>query len=265
MKKKLILLLALAACLFVACTANKPEEEISTELDNAVGEAILKDSEGSYLDGECQAEGHIIMGAEKVFDNEIEVYVLTTYGNYGFENGEFNKVSGTGCIPEVMNFSTENGYEIINIKYPEDGSNYIKSIKDMFPSKYEQRAINPSKEDLENLAMQETWYADEYLTSIGRPGVQIVDYSQRTLLEDEGVSVEVGNELLDKQKDLLTNYPWWIGTREQIEDGTRYIYEMTYDKEENRIKYSKTNLETNTEAEWFLFDSTNAELIDQSK
>ncbi|MCQ2749345.1 MAG: hypothetical protein MJ246_05120 [Clostridia bacterium] len=250
MKKRItILLLALAACIFVACSANKPEEEISPELDKAVGKAILKDSEGGYRDGECQAEGHIIMGAEKVFDNEIEVYVLTSYGEYGFENGEFNKISGTGCIPEVMNFSTENGYEVINITYPKDGSEYVKSIKEMFPSQYEKRAMNPSKEDLDSLSMQEIWYADEYLTSIGRPGVQIVNYSERTLLEDEGVSTEVGNELLDKQKDLLVNYPWWIGTREQIEDGTRYIYEMTYDKEENKIKYSKTNVETNTEVE----------------
>ena len=61
--KSLILLLALVACIFVACTA-KEEDIITDDLDKAVGEAILKECEHGYSQGECQGEGHLILGIE---------------------------------------------------------------------------------------------------------------------------------------------------------------------------------------------------------
>lgn len=270
--KFLILLAALAACVFVACTAKNDEITVDDKLDKAVGEAILKESENGYYDGECSGEGHIILGVEKVFDNEIRVYVLTMYGEYGFENGNFVKVSGTGLIPEVINFSTENGYEAINFEYPKDGSEYAKSIKEMFPTKWESRALKSSEEDYNELKNQEEQYAKDYLKSIGREAT-IGQEEELKLLTDNGVSVEVSNKLLELEKYLLAGYPFWIGTRETLEVDEyskipveeRFIYETKLNEEENRIEYTKTKVGTDTVYAFVYIDAETGDIIEQSK
>ena len=50
--------------------------------------------------------------------------------------------------------------------------------------------------------------------------------------------------LVDKEdKEELWDYPDWIGTREQIENGKRYIYETQYDKYSNIVTFIKYNEE----------------------
>lgn len=238
--------------------ADGPTSIIISEksLDNMVSNALLSNNQGKYLDGECTAEGHIILGSE-VKDNETLVYVLTMYGEYGFQDDNFVKVSGSGTIPAVIVFSEDGNLSKIN--WPEDGSKYAESIKDMFPKAYHNRVLSIKDKDTEELEKQERIYAQDYLSKIGREA-KIGDYGdfEHPLLTHMGVSVQVSNILISKN---YSNYPHWIGNQEKIEDGIRYVYEMNYDKNNDQIFLEKYNYETKEIIEKIRINSLNGDEI----
>lgn len=206
-------------------------------LDETVSLAFLENNKESYQEGECAGEGHILLGQEEKSDIT-KVYALTMYGEYGFENGNFVKVSGSGTIPAVFTFTnSDGGLVCTKIEYPEDGSEYTRSIKKMFPSEYQDRALSPTDNDMQGLQAQERAYAASYLKKIGRDAV-IGDYGdfKHTLLTDVGVSVAVSNRINGK---AFADYPMWIGSREALENGVRYVYEMSYNKEAHEIDFTK--------------------------
>ena len=241
------------------------EEAAVTDLDEAVGKAVLSHNADSYgaLALECVAEGHILLGKE-VKNAETTVYALTMYGEYGFENGGFIKGSGTGTIPAVIVFShdEENGYVLEDFRYPMDGGYYISSIHELFPEKYWERCINRNEADDEELTRQELVYAAGYLKQIGRDaGIGEYPNGDYPLLTDEGVSVEVSNHMWELEK--LYGYPYWIGNLEKLEDGVRYLYEMDLDKDAGEIIYTKSVYDTGEVAERFRFDMKTGEEIKQ--
>jgi len=228
-------------------------------LDERVSMALLTKNDGKYAVGECKAEGHIILGSEKK-DDGTYVYALTMYGEYGFQDDNFVKVSGSGVIPAVITFSeNEQGEEINTIKYPLDGSAWIDSVKELFPAKYHSRVLSVTEADNEELKNQEITYAQKYLTKIDRDATigQFGDF-EHPLLTSMGVSVQVSNKLVAKG---YANYPHWIGTQERIEDGVRYVYEMNYTKDSNPIILEKYNYETKEVVEKFRINSLNGEEI----
>lgn len=231
---RIIPLFLLIIILLYGCTKTS-SVNITTEIDNAVSNAILEDNKGSHYEGECQAEGHIIFKAEKT-DNEIILYSYIRYSEYGFENGNFVDVSGTMC-PAVI--TLDKNYNLIEIKYPEDGSHYTKSIKKMFPRSCVNDVLNISDKNLNSILEQEKEFANEYLKSIGREAtIGTMSDFKYPLLTDMGVSVEVDNSL---SENIIKNgpYPYWIGNKELIENGIRYVYQMDYNKNENKIIYTK--------------------------
>lgn len=230
---RFIPLLFVIIILLCGCTKTS-SVDITTDIDNAVSNAILEDNKNSYYEGECQAEGHVIFEAEKT-DNEIIVYSYIGYSEYGFENGNFVDVSGAMC-PAVI--TLDNNYNLIEIKYPEDGSYYTKSIKNMFPKSCVNDVLNISEKNLYSITEQQKEYADKYLKSIDRDAaIGTMSDFEYPLLTDMGVSVEVDNSL---SENVLKNepYPYWIGNKELIENGIRYVYQMDYNKNENKIVYT---------------------------
>jgi len=222
-------------------------------LDEAVKAAFLNDSQKQYLGGECPGEGHIILGHDEK-SGITTVYALTMYGEYGFEDGNFVKVSGSGIIPAVFTFSdSEDGLICTKIEYPDDGSEYENSIKRLFPPEYQDKALYPSDLETQELTAQERSYAASYLKKIGRDAV-IGNYGdfQHTLLTDAGVSVEVSNTTCDP---LYSNYPMWIGNREVLENGVRYVYETSYHKEAHEIEFTKYEYDTKKIVEKMRLDS----------
>ena len=242
------------------------KESISMEnmtLDEMVSYALLTKNDGRYAVGECKAEGHIILGSEEK-DNETYVYALTMYGEYGFEDDNFVKVSGSGVIPAVIIFSeNEQGEKTNEIKWPLDGSAYVKSIKELFPEEYHNRVLSIAKADNEELKNQETLYAQKYLTKIGREAT-IGEYGdfEHPLLTSMGVAVQVSNKLAEKG---YANYPHWVGKLEKIEDGIRYVYEMNYTKDSNPIILEKYNYDTKEIVEKFRINSLNGAEISLKK
>ena len=255
LKKIIAALLILVLALPIAgCGKYAPSSE---DLSLLVGDAILSGNASSYYEGECCAEGHKILGSN-LSGNRLKVYALTTFGNYGFQNDMFIKISGSGVIPAVLTFEkNDTDYSLLGIEYPRDGSEYVKSIKRMFPLKYRAAALNCDRAYNE-LVFQERKYAEEYLLSIGRDA-EIGEYRDLNvvLLTDLGVSVDVSNRLsCDKN---LGDYPFWIGTSEYLENGIRYVRSLSYDEDAGQIIYATVEKETGEVTECFVFDASTGE------
>lgn len=259
--KKLLSIILFVCCFLIitGCSqnvSNAPVENVivNYKLDEAVGSAILQENQDSYSSGECNVEGHIILGYVED-SGTTTVYALTMYGYYGFQNGYFTKVSGSGVIPTVFTFKdSENGYICTKVEEPEDGEGYSDSLKKLFPSVYHPRIFAEWKSDSLDLKSQEQAYAASYLKKIGRDA-KIGDYGDfgyYTLLTDVGVSVEVDNSTNTLQ---FCDYPWWIGNREVLENGIRYVYEMSYNDKEHEIVFKKYEYDTNKVIELIRLDS----------
>lgn len=183
------------------------------DLEEAVSAAIKAD-EKCHHGEECITEGHIILDI-KENEGKVKVYTIASSGCFGFENGIFTKVSGSGAIPTVITFfKNENGeYELIEYATPFDGSEYVKSIKKMFPLRLCYKALNANKSYLE-LAKQEEAQAEEYLKSIGRKAKVSVEHVEKKLSD---INVEASNKLfadLTRYDKFLNSCPYWLGTRE---------------------------------------------------
>ena len=146
------------------------------------------------------------------------------YGEYGFLNNKFIKISGSGIIPAVITFTVDkdNVYTLQSYEVPLDGSEYASSVKEMFPKDLYNRIIPSSDSDKTVLLAQERKYAKNYLESIGRTA-SIGEYSDLKM-EIPDIPDETYNMIFDRYWE----YPYWIGTQEKIEDGVRYVYETQW-------------------------------------
>ena len=194
---------------------------------NAISNAILSHNSGGYLSGECIGEGHVILGSEQCAEGNI-LYLITSYGEYGFENGRFVKVSGSGAIPVRLTLAPDN--TVIEYKEPMDGSYWLPSLKEMFPKGYVDIVLNQSEQYYNDCIAQEEQYARAYLKSIGRNAPVGETSDERDKLYPlPDMNVEASNTLLD----LFWDYPYWLGTQEKIEDGRRFVYEKSWEDKGN--------------------------------
>ena len=197
---------------------------------NAVSEAILLYNSSDYLHGECNAEGHVILGTEQSSDGNNIFYLLTTYGEYVFENDRFVKVSGSGIIPVRLTLAPDD--TIIEYKQPDDGSLWLPSLKEMFPKEYADIALDQklNEQYYEDCVAQEEQYAQAYLKSIGRSAkIGVTTEERDELYPLANMNTEASNTLLD----LFWDYPYWLGSQEKIEDGVRYVYEKRWESNGN--------------------------------
>lgn len=196
-------------------------------LDEAVSFAI-KEQRKSYGNGEAYTEGHIILDSEEK-NGIIKAYTLASFGAFGFENGIFTKISGSGSIPTVITFKKDQNsvYSLIKYQEPMDGAGNVESTKKMFPKKLWNRVLQPNKSDSAELRRQQEAQAKKYLISIGRNAEVSVNSVDKRLVK---IDVEASNKLFaeyTKYDMELNNFPYWIGTKEIIQNGIRYIYETS--------------------------------------
>lgn len=224
-----------------------------------LGTVIMEHNSGSYSDGECCAEGHIVLGSES--SEKCEVYYLaTTYGEYGFENGRLVKTSGTGVIPVRLTLAADGS--VTEYREPMDGSGYLPSLKEMFPEKYVKLVQGDEEEKLyEQCIRQEKRYAQRYLASINRRdakiGVEHDEWDELYKLDD--MNTDASNTLLD----LYYDYPYWLGTAEKTEDGIRYVYEKSWSSRgggNGNVTYHKYRYDNGQTAEKIVLSVENGEI-----
>ena len=228
MKKIKVLMLAVIVVLFSGILTSC-EKEITLQNPvssddvkqqspaDPISRAIFENHNYTYMFGECAGEGHIIIDEEETPDGGKIVYAFTMYGQYGFENGAFIKVSGSGKIPVRITFDKDGN--VTEYKEPLDGGMWKESIEEIFPEKYHGRIFADNGKEYDELRLQEHAYAQAYLDKIGRVA-RIGQYADIEHKIPE-MHVEASNKLLE----YFGEYPYWIGTLEKIEDGVRYVYE----------------------------------------
>lgn len=233
--------------LYALCFAGK-------SLDFLIESAVLERNASRYAEGEFSCEAHIILQVENDGGNTV-CCLLTQYGEYGFENGVFTTVSGSGLIPARITF--DESMTVSEYVTAKDGSYYLPSIKEMFPASVVDRAVSPSESDVSYCRSVMTQKAEKYLASIGR-AAKILDYCEfsHTLLTDAGISVDVSNKLVSDKK--LSAYPYWLGSLERVEDEVRYVYSLSFDKP-NDIIYTKRIYPNGKIVEKFTFDAKTGE------
>jgi len=200
-----------------------------SNLEQAVSAAILDQGKG-YLNGECNTEGHVILDTEERA-GAVKAYTVASVGWFGFENGVFTKISGSGAIPTVMTFSrNKNGtYSLLAYQEPVDGSGYTESLKKLFPAQLHKQVLT-TQDSYSDLARQQEEQAALYLKGLGRAVQVRAGFVAKKLPK---LDVEASNKLFaefTKDNAFLNSCPYWLGTREQIEDGVRYIYATSQGK-----------------------------------
>ncbi|MBQ2942711.1 MAG: sodium ion-translocating decarboxylase subunit beta [Clostridia bacterium] len=278
MKKIFVLFLAvLMAFTLIACSENKSIGIIggadgptaifvstgTNEADVMVSAAILAYNSGHYYEGECVAEGHLIL-TDKTENGKRVVSLFASYGEYGFENGNFVKVSGSGAIPCRITFDEDGN--VLEYKEPIDGEGYDKSIREMYDDEtyaiYEGRSKSGDAYTL--CSEGERLYARRYLEGIGREA-EIGEYGDfsHELLTDLGVSVEVSNAMISRKDEFSGYFPYFIGTAEHIIDGVRYVFETGYDEEKAEISYIQYEYGKSAPVRGMIYDSVTGELKEE--
>ena len=233
---------------------------VAKDLESAVKAGILNFNTTLYSKGECAAEGHIILGSEvKNTDDskKEECYALVSYGEYGFENGIFTKIAGSGAIPTKLTFSINDKgeYSLVEYEQAQDGSLYESSIREMFPKDIAERALHYTDEDSTKLQAQEEAYAQEYLAGV-RSDAKIQQNVDKDLAN---MNVEASNTLLE----LFNEYPYWIGTEEKIENDVRYVYEKQWEDKGNgdgTVTFKKYEYDTKKVVDETVIEVKNGEL-----
>lgn len=266
-----VTLLAVCLCVFLSACGKGGEKaqthKVTEALDKAISDAIINEHKSKYYEGECPAEGHIILGADEK-DEKVTVYLLYDFSYYGFENENFVAISGAASSA-VMSFkyNKESGeYTFVKAEYPSDGTQYEPSVKELFPKKYQERIINyhSYSDDRENIEAQCNTYAKAYLEKIGRKA-EIGEYGdfKYTLLSSMGVSTEVSNKLTEVYAKNGIAFPYYIGTFERIEKSVRYIYKTSYLESTGNILYTKEEYGKNKIVEMYLLDGKSGDLLDK--
>lgn len=259
------------ACLCVLLSAcgksgeNAQPHKVTKALDKAVGTAIIDEHKSKYYEGECPAEGHIILGADEK-DKDVTVCLLYDFSYFGFENENFVAISGerSAAVMTFKHDADKDEYTFVKAEYPLDGTEYAPSIKRLFPKKYQNRVLNRSDKDSETLSSQSRTYAKAYLEKIGRKA-EIGEYGdfEYTLISNMGVSTEVSNKLLEVYAKSGITFPSYIGTFERIENSVRYVYKTSYLERTGNILYTKEEYGANKIVEMYLIDGKTGDMLDE--
>lgn len=225
------------------------------EIESSLCNAILTHNRNTYYPGETQTEGHKILKIAKINKSQFKVYCIVSYGEFGFENGIFTKISGSGAIPTVITLTKNEsvGYDLSEYEESLDGEDNFKSTMSMFPFYLYPAVINSYKYQ-DALCTQQEAYAKQYLISIDRENSEVSGrHIEKTLAK---MNTQASNKLLS----LFDEYPYWIGTLEKLEDNVRYIYRKEYDDNKQIVTYTKEK-EDGTVVEKSIIDTTNGELV----
>ncbi len=174
---------------------------------------------GSY---ECGTVGYTILGKQPEEGGGITVYAAATFGGYGFENGIFSRVAGTDVIYAAVRFSLSRAGEYLLDGY-EDASTQAQAAE-IFPQSVLQ-ALDTPEHYQELLFSQELEQAEQHLQKIGREA-EVEQVWGSAFVREDPVKDETAARRLREEFD---KYPYWTGTREFVEAGTRYVYEKIWE------------------------------------
>ena len=226
-------------------------------LSNTISETIIGYNVGQFMENEVRAEGHIILGKQQK-GKALHVYALTMYGEYSFQDYCLVKVKGTEVVPALVKITqNDEGEFFAEIEWPKEGKKYEKSVKKLIPEIYQERALNITQSDTEELKKQEQYYAEKYLKEIKRKA-EVVDFEdlEHKMLTTLGVSEEANKVVEEK----YTQYPYWIGNKEIVEGETRFVYETAYNVKRDKVVLTKYKYKEKDILERIILDGQTGEV-----
>lgn len=231
----IILMFSLTSCTakekVVTATQETTKKEVEIkiseeELEKQISSSILATAE-RYSAGELSTQAHKTLGTS-ITDNKLTAYVIASVSNYAFENNKFTMVSGSGCVPTVIEYEIGSNNRFKELKYLEAEDS--TTTKALFPDEYQDFALDPESFST-TLTDSMNKYAQSYLDTLNRD-VEIVNFQEKKLLD-----------FPIKTIDSLAKYPDWIGSTEYIEGNVRYIYSVSQTtlNEEDVFNFTKTD------------------------
>lgn len=174
-KPSLVIMLAAALVCVIAiviCAVNPKEADGGTEytgsgsylgeaqmekdpLENAISAAILERNRDRYSDDLFHCESHVIFETEEtkessldergMYDRYVTAYMLVMENRYDLSDGVIMNEGGSH-IPTVLIFGIKNEeYTLLEYWQSDDGSYYESSIREKFPDRVEEEAMDTQK------------------------------------------------------------------------------------------------------------------------
>lgn len=161
-------------------TASKPKLILPShtnwqDMDDVIKNCILTMNRKAFLMGEKAITAYKIYRTEEESD-VVNNYMLVNFHWFGFENGAFTPVSGSGGEPVRIRLkkTADGTYEMLEYRAAMDGGMWARSIREMFPEDLAAAVIPGDKKTTEELWEEEMLLAREYLQEIKRPGAPII-------------------------------------------------------------------------------------------
>ncbi|WP_312649904.1 M56 family metallopeptidase [Aminipila sp.] len=199
--------------------------ENTSNLEQSISNALLNHYKNEFNSPwyEVAAEGHITLDSEEK-DGITKVYLLEEYYEFSFEDNNLTASSGHGENVAVLTLKKDSKGDYIydNLKAPLTDGEYYSFIKDLFSSTALEKLSSTDREKSKaDLDSQCEAYAKAYLKKASRDG-EIYIYQKEK--ERPDINSETANYIFENYSE----YPYWIGTRETVENGTRYVYETSW-------------------------------------
>ncbi|MDD4145675.1 MAG: M56 family metallopeptidase [Clostridia bacterium] len=205
-------------------------EQLSKDLEQSISTAILTYYAGDSYHPRCETvgEGHVILEAEEK-NGLTYAYIWEKYICFGFKNGILTGIAGhANPATIVFQKDSQGNYVLKDFIRPLDGSGYLASLKKMFsPSAFEKYESADHGKNRAAMEAQIEAYGKTYLREIAREAEVQITLKDRQLIK---MNTDVSNYLIDAYGE----YPYWIGTREIVEDGIRYVYEKLWQDKGNQ-------------------------------
>lgn len=218
MHAKIVCFLLTLTLLFAGPTPVSSAEEIPEQLIHDT--FIAYANQDTRPEFEFSAEGHHVLGAE-MNGREMKIYLIASFGRYGFIGGQFACQSGTFGAPYTIVAQKVGGeWRLKALLEIEDYS----EIPDIFPERYEKLFFSTDCGREINRQMIEQ--AQAYLDGLSR-----TEPIGGENFESSPLPVIASNLLIS----AFDSEPWpdySFGTRETLENGERFLYTRTWQAEE---------------------------------
>lgn len=245
----------------------KPSNVIKDDTaEEIITQYLIDEQKNEDTYGECPTAGIVILHTEidKTYgDDEYDekVYTLTSESCFGFEQDYFVEESGSR-VPAVFTLHVdEDSSEVMDCEYPGEGSDYGPSLKKMFPKTLWKTVIDVSDVNIELMWKKCTSQAQKYLDSMGRGDTKICSWGdvEHIIFTDIGMPVEVSNEFINNFK--FQNFYEYIGTKETLENGKRFVYRTVTDDGVLNLVFTKEDYETGEVLKKIVVDLATGEIV----
>lgn len=231
--RKHILLAALVLlCLavFAVAAAGRNQTDQPKEVLLQAMEAYDQRDPLTYPGEELRTNAYQFLSARES-EAGYEVYAVSSSAVYGFSNGSFMAVGGTGAIPckYTLTKGEDGALTCTDLWLPPDGGDYASSIRETFPLSLRWQARHADVYQA-GLRKEQTAQAQAYLDKLGRQA-EILSDTSSLYPTFPGMSQTAFYALMDQNDDDpdASPYPNFVGTQEALEHGTRWVYETAWD------------------------------------